>query len=69
MAALLLSQIITPNAVLFPVPRSSGKADYTLELEDTIRIIRPDCEVVDILSGIQERNTMPSRKPGPPSKE
>ncbi len=51
MAALLLSQIITPNAVLIPVPQSSGVADYTLELANTIRIIRQDCEVVDILSG------------------
>lgn len=50
-AALLLSQLITPNAVLIPVPQSSGKAEYTLELANTIRIIRQDCEVVDILSG------------------
>ena len=50
-AALLLSQILSPNAVLIPVPQSSGKADYTLELANTIRIIRQDCEVMDILSG------------------
>ena len=51
-AALLLSHILMPNAVLIPVPQSSGKADYTLELANTIRIIRHDCEVCDILSGI-----------------
>ena len=50
-AALLLSQILSPNAVLIPVPQSSGKADYTFELANTIRIIRQDCEVIDILSG------------------
>ena len=50
-AALLLSQLISPNAVLIPVLQSSGKADYTLELANTIRIIRQDCEVIDILSG------------------
>ncbi len=50
-AALLLSQILSPNAVLIPVPQSCGKADYTLELANTIRIIRQDCEVIDILSG------------------
>ena len=50
-AALLLSQILSPNAVLIPVLQSSGKADYTLELANTIRIIRQDCEVIDILSG------------------
>ena len=49
-AALLLSQILSPNAVLIPVPQSSGKADYTLELANTIRMIRQDCEVIDILS-------------------
>ena len=50
-AALLLSQLISPNAVLIPVLQSSGKADYTLELANTIRIIRQDCEVIDILWG------------------
>ena len=50
-AALLLSKLIMPNAVLIPVPQSSGKADYTLEIANTIKIIRHDCEVFDILSG------------------
>ncbi len=50
-AALLLSHILTPNAVLIPVPQSSGRAEYTLELANAIRIIRQDCEVADILSG------------------
>lgn len=50
-AALLLSQILTPDAILIPIPQSSGRADYTLELANTIRIIRQDCTVIDILSG------------------
>ncbi|MDE6230425.1 MAG: hypothetical protein K2M37_02275 [Muribaculaceae bacterium] len=50
-AALLLSQILSPNAVLIPVPQSSWKADYTLELANTIRIIRQDCEVIYIHLG------------------
>lgn len=62
MAALLLSQIITPNAVLIPVPQSSGKADYTLELANTIRIIRQDCEVVDILSGTPRKKLYDIKK-------
>lgn len=51
MAALLLSHIITPNSVIIPLPQSSGKAEYTLELAKTIKVIRQDCEVIDILSG------------------
>jgi len=62
MAALLLSQIITSNAVLIPVPQSSGKADYTLELANTIRIIRRDCEVVDILSGTPRKKLYDIKK-------
>lgn len=62
MAALLLSQIITPNAVLIPVPQSSGKADYTLELANTIRIIRHDCEVIDILSGTPRKKLYDIKK-------
>lgn len=50
-AALLLSKLIVPNAVLIPIPQSSGKASNTLELANTIKIIRHDCEVIDILSG------------------
>lgn len=50
-AALLLSHIITPNAILIPIPQSSGIAEYTLELANTIRIIRHDCKVADILIG------------------
>lgn len=61
-AALLLSQILTPNAVLIPVPQSSGKADYTLELANTIRIIRQDCEVIDILSGRTRRKLYDIKK-------
>ena len=49
-AALLLSKIIAPNSVIIPIPQSSGKAEYTLEIAKTIRIIRHDCEVADILS-------------------
>lgn len=61
-AALMLSQILTPNAVLIPVPQSSGKADYTLELANTIRIIRQDCEVVDILTGIPRKRLYDLKK-------
>lgn len=61
-AALLLSQIITPNAVLIPVPQSSGNAEYTLELANTIRIIRQDCEVVDILSGTPRKKLYDIKK-------
>lgn len=50
-AALLLSKLLVPNAVLIPIPQSSGKAVYTLEIANTIKIIRHDCEVIDILSG------------------
>lgn len=50
-AALLLSHIIAPNSVIIPLPQSSGKAEYTLELANTIKVIRQDCEVIDILSG------------------
>ena len=62
MAALLLSHILTPNAILIPVPQSSGKADYTLELANTIRIIRQDCIVVDILSGTPRRKLYDIKK-------
>ncbi len=62
MAALLLSQIITPNAVLIPVPQSSGKADYTLEIANTIRIIRQDCEVADILTGLPRKKLYEIKK-------
>ena len=51
MAALLLSKLIVPNAILIPIPQSSGKACYTLNLANTIKIIRHDCEVIDLLSG------------------
>lgn len=62
MAALLLSQILTPNAVLIPVPQSSGNAEYTLELANTIRIIRQDCEVVDILLGTPRKKLYDIKK-------
>lgn len=61
-AALLLSHIITPNAVLIPVPQSSGNAEYTLELANTIKIIRQDCEVVDILSGTPRKKLYDIKK-------
>ena len=62
-AALLLFQILTPpNAVLIPVPQSSGKADYTLELANTIRIIRQDCEVMDILSSTPRKKLYDIKK-------
>ncbi len=61
-AALLLSQIITPNAVLIPLPQSSGKADYTLELANTIRIIRQDCVVIDILAGTPRKKLYDIKK-------
>ena len=61
-AALLLSKILTPNAVLIPVPQSSGKADYTLELANTIKIIRQDCEVADILSGTPRKKLYDIKK-------
>lgn len=62
MAALLLSKILTPNAVLIPVPQSSGKADYTLELANTIKIIRQDCEVADILAGTPRKKLYDIKK-------
>lgn len=61
-AALLLSQILTPNAVLIPVPQSSGKAEYTLEIAKTIQIIRHDCEVIDILSGTPRKKLYDIKK-------
>lgn len=61
-AALLLSHMLTPNAVLIPVPQSSGKAEYTLELANTIRIIRQDCEVFDILSGTPRKKLYDIKK-------
>lgn len=62
LAALLLSHIITPNAVIIPLPQSSGRAEYTLELAKTIRIIRQDCEVVDILSGTPRKKLYEIKK-------
>ena len=61
-AALLLSHIIAPNAVLIPMPQSSGNAEYTLELANTIRIIRQDCEVADILSGTPRKKLYEIKK-------
>ncbi len=61
-AALLLSQILTPNAVLIPVPQSSGRADYTLEIANTISNIRQDCVVVDILSGTPRKKLYDIKK-------
>ncbi|MCM1489904.1 MAG: hypothetical protein NC095_03655 [Muribaculum sp.] len=65
MAALLLSHILTPNAVLIPVPQSSGKAEYTLEIANTIRIIRQDCKVLDILSGTPRKKLYDIKKSQP----
>lgn len=62
MAALLLSQIITPNSVLIPVPQSSGKAEYTLQIANIIKVIRQDCEVVDILSGTPRKKLFDIKK-------
>lgn len=64
LAALLLSHILTPNAVLIPVPQSSGKAEYTLELANTIRIIRQDCKVFDILEGMPRKKLYDIKKSG-----
>lgn len=62
MAALLLSKLISPNSVLIPIPQSSGKAEYTLELANTIRIIRQDCVVADILSGLPRKKLYDIKK-------
>lgn len=62
LAALLLSKIVTPNAVLIPIPQSSGKAEYTLEIARTIQIIRHDCEVADILSGTPRKKLYDVKK-------
>ncbi len=62
MAALLLSQRISPNAVLIPLPQSSGRADYTLQLAETIRIIRQDCTVIDLLSGTPRKKLFEIKK-------
>ena len=61
-AALLLSQIITPNSVLIPIPQSSGNAEYTLELANSIRAIRKDCAVADILSGTPRKKLYDIKK-------
>ncbi len=61
-AALLLSQIVAPNSVLIPIPQSSGNAEYTLELANAIRVIRNDCEVVDILSGTPRKKLYDIKK-------
>lgn len=50
LAAKLLSQIMAPNALLIPIPQSSGRADYTLILANEIKKLRSDCEVLDILT-------------------
>ncbi len=62
MAAFLLSKIVTPDSILIPIPQSSGKADYTLEIANTIRIIRQDCEVLDILSGTPRKKLYDIKK-------
>jgi predicted amidophosphoribosyltransferase len=61
-AALLLSQILTPNSVLIPIPQSSGNAEYTLELANAIRMIRQDCIVTDILSGMPRKKLYDIKK-------
>lgn len=61
-AALLLSQILTPNSILIPIPQSSGKADYTLKIANSIKGIRQDCEVVDILSGTPRKKLYEIKK-------
>lgn len=62
MAALLLSQMLTPNAVIIPVPQSSGIAEYTLEIANAIKIIRQDCKVLDILSGTPRKKLYDIKK-------
>lgn len=62
MAALLLSHVISPNAIIIPVPQSSGVAEYTLEIANTIRIIRQDCKVLDILSGTPRKKLYDIKK-------
>lgn len=62
MAALLLSQIITPNAVIIPIPQSNGVAEYTLSIANIIKVIRQDCEVIDILSGTPRKKLYDIKK-------
>ena len=64
-AALLLSQILTPNAILVPIPQSSGKADYTLKLANTIKVIRQDCQVIDMLCGDRHEKLYDIKKSNP----
>lgn len=51
LAAYLLSQIVTPHSILIPIPQAEGRADYTLNLAQSIKELRNDCEVFDILCG------------------
>ena len=62
MAAFLLSKIITPNSIIIPIPQSNGVADYTLSIANTIKVIRQDCEVVDILSGTPRKQLYDIKK-------
>lgn len=62
MAALLLSHLLSPNAIIIPVPQSSGIAEYTLEIANTIKVIRQDCKVLDILSGIPRKKLYEIKK-------
>lgn len=61
-AAILLAQLLTPNAVLVPVPQSNGKADYTLKLANSIQEIRHDCKVCDVLSGNKRKKLYDIKK-------
>lgn len=61
-AALLLSQIITPNAVIIPIPQSSSIAEYTLAIAILIKNIRKDCEVADILTGTPRKKLYDIKK-------
>lgn len=61
-AALLLSHIIAPNALIIPIPQSSGVAEYTLEIANTIRIIRHDCQVADVLVGTPRKKLYELKK-------
>lgn len=62
MAAFLLSKIITPDSIIIPIPQSNGIADYTLQIAQTIRIIRQDCQVIDILTGTPRKQLYDIKK-------
>lgn len=65
LAAKLLSEIMAPNALLIPIPQSTGRADYTLKMANAIKALRPDCQVLDILSSDAREQLYTMKKKNP----